>query len=59
MTVFSLYRIEPFVFLMDAHWVLTVMSDFRRDVDETRALLGYYSASIGNPSPMFLGLPDP
>jgi len=25
-----------------------VISDFRRDVEETRALLGYYAASCGN-----------
>jgi hypothetical protein len=32
---------------------LTVISGFRRDVDETCVLLGYYAASCGNPTPTF------
>jgi hypothetical protein len=30
-----------------------VISDFRRDLDEICALLGYYSASSDNPLPTF------
>jgi hypothetical protein len=33
--------------------ILTVISGCRRDVDEICALLGYYSASSGNPLPTF------
>jgi hypothetical protein len=33
--------------------ILSVISGFRRDVDEIFALLGYYAASSGNPLPMF------
>jgi hypothetical protein len=32
---------------------VTLISDFRRDVDEIYALLGYYTASCGNCLPMF------
>jgi hypothetical protein len=31
----------------------SVISGFRRDVDEICALLGYYTASSGNPLPTF------
>jgi hypothetical protein len=46
----------------------TVISGFRRDVDETCVLLGYYAASNGNPLltfrdnvsvPFFVGVLDP
>jgi hypothetical protein len=32
---------------------VTLISGFRRDVDEIRALLGYYAASCGNCLPTF------
>jgi hypothetical protein len=38
---------------------LSVISGFRRDVDEICSLLGCYVASSGNPLPTFLGLLDP
>ena len=33
--------------------VLSVISDFRRDIDVICALLGYYATSSGNPVPTF------
>jgi hypothetical protein len=33
--------------------ILSVISRFRRDVDETSALLAYYAASSRNPLPTF------
>jgi hypothetical protein len=32
---------------------ISVISDFRRDVDDIYAPLGYYAASSGNPLPTF------
>jgi hypothetical protein len=32
---------------------VSMISDFRRDVDEIFALLGYYAVSSGNPLPTF------
>jgi hypothetical protein len=32
---------------------LAVISGFRRDIDNICAILGYYRASCGNPSPTF------
>jgi hypothetical protein len=37
-------------------FTLFVISGFRRDVDETFALLGHYAASSGNPLPILLFL---
>jgi hypothetical protein len=69
---FRLWQIILIIqFLLSKHFyvfinvsVKSVISGFRRDVDEICALLGYYTASNGNPLPtfrdkIFLGLFDP
>jgi hypothetical protein len=38
---------------MYQHTFMTVISGFRRDFDESCALLGYYASSNGNPLPTF------